>query len=343
MIRRFLIAAALLSLAPACGDKQNLQKINAPDGGVTLAYDFTPGQVYRGHVAHSETVRGTSGGSLSRGFTFDVTLSIQGRSPDGAGTLVTARYSAVDIRWGLPTGSPISASEIVGKAKDQLSGLEVDFSVDDAGKILSMPELPEDMGAELRFLVQEAIDTLETAFLSVPARPLKPGDTWKDQKTRGRQGKLGRYLDTVTTTTVEGFYRAAAANDAEVTRLKIDETETEVVTAKTGAHEVKKEKQTEALFAHGKKYLVSLNREATTFDPGNATIFTSLKVNWTKESALAEVGPAAPPTRQTQAIEDPCHPDYVGGEECQTGAAPTEPAPPAGPAGEATPNKPPAG
>jgi hypothetical protein len=344
MFRRLLIAVALLSLAPACGDKQNLQKINAPADGVTLAYDFTPGQVYRGHVAHSETVRGTSGGSLSRGFTFDVALSIRGPAPDGNGTLVTARYSAVDIRWGLPPGIPISVAEIVAKAKAQLQGLEVDFSVDSAGKILSMPELPEDMGPELRFLVQEALDTLETAFLSVPARPLKPGDTWKDQSKRGRPGKLGRFLDTVTTTKVEGFYRAPAAGNDEVTKLQISETETEVVTAKTGAHEVKKEKQIEALFAHAKKYLVALSEESTTFDPGVSTTFTTLKVNWSKDSTPGAVDPViAPPTRQTQSIEDPCHPDYVGGEECQSGGAtPPEPAPPAGPAGEATPNKPPA-
>ena len=332
MLRRLLIAVALLSLAPACGDKQHLQKINAPAAGVTLAYDFTPGQVYKGHVTQSETVRGASGGSLSRGFSFDVALAIRGPAAGGGGTQVTARYSAIDIRWGLPAGIPISVAEVVDKATKQLNGLEVDFTVDETGKVLNMPELPADMDDQLRFLVQEALDTLETAFLSVPTRPLKPGDTWKDERKRGRQGKLGRYVTAEVTTKVEGFYRAPQAGNDEVTRLQISETETEVVTATSGAHEVKKEKQTEALFAHAKKYLVDLSRESTTFDPGISTTFTTLKVKWAKDSALAPTAPAAPPTKQTQAIDDPCHPDYVGGDECKA-AAPAGAAPATPPAG----------
>jgi hypothetical protein len=113
------------------------------------------------------------------------------------------------------------------------------------------------------------------------------------------------------------------------------------VTARTGAHEVKKEKQTDALFAHAKKYLVTLSRETTTFDPGVSTTFANLKVSWTKSATPGNVAP--PPVQKTQTIDDPCHPDYVGGEDCVPAGGPPEPAPPAGPAGEATPNKPPAG
>lgn len=343
MLRRLLVAVALLSFAPACGgSKTNLQKITTPGEGVALAYDLSPGLVYKGHVKHSETVRGTSGGSISRGFSFDVTLTVRGADPNRGGTLVTARYSAIDIRWGLPPGMPISVAEIVENAKSQLKGMEVDFNVDDAGKIVYMPELPDDMGPELRFLVQEALDTLETAFLSVPARALKPGDTWKDEKKRGRPGKLGRYLDAVTTTKVEGMYKAPAENGGdELTKLLISETETEVTTAKTGSHEVKKEKSTEALFAHAKKYLFSLTSEETTFDPGVSTTFTNVDVRWEKTGSAGVS--TAPAVQQSQTIEDPCHPDYVGGEECATpGQAAPPPAEPAPPAGAATPNKPPA-
>jgi hypothetical protein len=80
-------------------------------------------------------------------------------------------------------------------------------------------------------------------------------------------------------------------------------------------------------------------RETTTFDPGISTTFTTLDVRWKKDAVVA-TDPA--PVKQTQAIGDPCHPDYVGGEECKPADAPTEPAPPAGPAGEATPTTPPA-
>ncbi|MBA3547731.1 MAG: hypothetical protein H0T76_14705 [Nannocystis sp.] len=341
MMRRLLVALLLCTAPLACGGGKNLQKLEAPASGVTLAYDLSPGQVYKGSVSNSESVRATSGASLSRGFDFDVTLAVRGPDPKGQGTMVTARYSNVNIRWGLPPGATFSVGELVSKATSQLQGLEVDFVVDETGKVQSMPELPSDMPEELRFVLQEAIDTLETAFLPVPARPLKVGDSWKDDKVRGRKGKLGRYLEASTTSTVEGFFRDET-KQSDVTKLKIEETETEITTAKTGSHEVKKQTATTALFAHADRYLSSLERTRQTFDPGNATIFTTLKVQWTKSPPPQ--GSAAA-IKQVQDITDPCHPDYVGGEECQPAgaadpgdaAAPTQP----GPAGDPVPVTPP--
>jgi len=339
MMRRLLVALLLCAAPLACGGNKNLQKIEAPAGGVTLSYDLSPGQVYKGNVNNSQSVRATTGASLSRGFEFDVTLTVRGPDPKGQGTMVTARYSNVNIRWGLPPGATFSVGELVSKATSQLQGLEVDFAVDETGKVLFMPELPSDMPEELRFVLQEAIDTLETAFLPVPARPLKVGDSWKDDKVRGRKGKLGRFLEASTTSTVEGFFRDEARK-LDVTRLKIDETETEITTAKTGSHEVKKQTLTTASFAHADRYLSSLERTRQTFDPGNATIFTTLKVKWTKEPPPAA---AAPVIKQVQDINDPCHPDYVGAEECPPeGSAPAEPAGdvPATPPATATPPSP---
>jgi hypothetical protein len=147
MLRRLLIAVALLSLAPACGDKQNLQKINAPAAGVTLSYDFTPGQVYT-RPRHPERDRPRHRRRLAQP---RLHLRRRPRRPrpraDGNGTLVTARYSAIDIRWGLPPGFPISVAEVVEKAKEQLQGLEVDFSVDEAGKIRQDARAPRGHGA----------------------------------------------------------------------------------------------------------------------------------------------------------------------------------------------------
>ena len=174
-------------------------------------------------------------------------------------------------------------------------------------------------------------------------RPLKIADTWKDDKTRGRKGKLGRYLEAVVTTKVDGFFREAATN-TDLTKLTISESEKETTTAKTGSHEVTKETTTTAYFAHGDRYLHKLVRDRRVFDPGNATTFAGLDVTWTKAAATT-VGPVAPPAvKQVQDISDPCHPDYVGGEDCQPGAAPGETAgetPPA-PAGDPVPANPPA-
>lgn len=322
MFRRLLVLLTLCAApALACGDK-NMQKIEAPGSGVTLAYDLSPGQIYKGKVISKETVVGTSSNKIARGFSFDVTLSVRGPDAAHGGTKVTARYSNVDIRWGLPGASPISITALVNKATSQLQGLEVDFNVDESGKILYMPELPEDLPDDLRAVLQEALDTLETAFLSVPQRPLKIADTWKDDKTRGRKGKLGRYLEAVVTTKVDGFFRETASN-TDLTKLTISETEKEVTTAKTGSHEVTKETTTTAYFAHGDRYLHKLVRDRRVFDPGNSTTFAGLDVTWSKSTAAPVAPAAANAIKQTQDISDPCHPDYVGGEDCQPGAAPT--------------------
>ena len=45
--------------------------------------------------------------------------------------------------------------------------------------------------------------------------------------------------------------------------------------------------------------------------------------------------------QKTQTIDDPCHPDYVGGEDCQPAAPAPGEAPPA-PAGDPVPANPPA-
>ena len=189
-------------------------------------------------------------------------------------------------RASCPSGSPISVGELVSKATAQLQGLEIDFNVDETGKVLHMPELPEDMPEDLRFVLQEAIDTLETAFLPVPQRALKVGDTWKDDKKRGRKGKLGRYLEGEVTTKVDGFFRDTQVN-TDLTKLTISESEKEVTTAKTGSHEVSKEIQTTAFFAHSDRYLQRLVRDGKTFDPGNATIFAGLVAQAVVLTAIA--------------------------------------------------------
>ncbi len=107
----------------------------------------------------------------------------------------------------------------------------------------------------------------------------------------------------------------------DLTRLSITESEKEVTTAKTGSHEVTKETSTIAYFAHGDQYLRTLSRDRRTFDPGVSTTFAKIEVEWTK--APPPQGAAAA-MKQVQDIDNPCHPDYVGGEECAD-AAPAEP------------------
>jgi hypothetical protein len=322
-----LFLALLLCAVPAlpgCKRGPGLTKIEAPAEGVTLRYDLTPGQVFQGSVRHSETIRAASSStSATRGFSFDLTLKVRGADPAHGGMGVTARFSGVSVKWSLPPGIPISVAEFNRTASQQLQGLEVDFTVDDTGKILYVPDLPEDLGAELRAVLQQALDALETAFLTVPARAIKAGDAWKDDKTRGRKGKLGRYVEGTVKTRVDGFYRTGEP-PLTVAKLITDTDELEITTTANGSHEVKKQATTEALFATEQRYLHSYVREQQIFDTGNSNTFAKTEVSWKKPA-----GPTGGAVEaQVQDIGDPCHPDYVGSEECADQAAPAE-APPA--------------
>lgn len=320
---RLLLALVLCAspLAFGCsGGGSKFAKVEAPAAGVSLRYDLSPGQVYKGSVRRSETERDSrSSVSSTRGFSFDLLLTVRGPDSQHGGSAVTARFSNVSLRWSLPPGTPISLGEFTANVTKQLQGLEVDFSVDETGKILHLPELPEELAPEMRFVLQESLDTLETAFLMVPSQPLKAGDQWQDDKKRGRPGKLGRYLEGSVKSKLEGFYRAP---DGQTTLAKLvtTESEKEVTTTKAGSHEVNKETTTEAYFATDQRYLFSYVSEQQIFDPGNTTTFAKTEVSWTKPASQT----TAPSNQVVQDISDPCHPDYVGAEEC------TSTPPPAG-------------
>lgn len=310
-----LLLSLLLCATPwtlGCKTGPQLSKVEAPAEGIALRYDLTPGQVYTGSVRHSQTIRSANtSNSFSNNFSFDLTLIVRGPDAQHGGTAVTAKFSAVSVRWSPPPGLPMSVSELNKQASQQLQGLEVDYSVDETGKIVHMPELPDDFPKELRPIVQEALDMLETAFLSVPAQALKQGDAWKDEKKRGRKGKLGRYVEGTVQTRLEGFYRTSESA-LTVAKLVTEEEETEVTTTSAGGHEVRKRGTTEALFATDQKYLVSYVANRQNEDTGNTNSFIKTEVTWKKMPSQTGTGAV----KQVQDISDPCHPDYVGAEEC---------------------------
>ncbi len=333
LLLSLLLCASPWVLSPlllGCKTGPQLTKIEAPAEGIALRYDLTPGQVYKGSVRHNETIRSSNtSNSSSNHFSFDLTLVVRGPDQEHGGTHVTARFSAVTVRWTPPPGLPVSVAELNKNASKQLQGLEVDFSVDETGKIVHMPELPDDFPKESRPVVQEALDKLETAFLSVPSQPLKQGDSWKDEKKRGRQGKLGRYVQGTVETKLEGFYKKGEPATT-VAKLASEEEETEITTTSSGGHEVKKRGSMTALFATDQKYLVSYTADRQYDDTGNTNSFVKTEVSW--EKVPSRTTPMATPT-QVQDISDPCHPDYVGAEECvEQGTAPAgeTPAAPAG-------------
>ena len=311
-------SAPLLALsATGCKRGPAMQKVEAPAAGVTLKYDFTPGTRYRGHVERSETLQFVAMPvNITRSIKFDVTLTVRGKDPSNGGNLLTAKISNVDIVWGMPPQSPVGVSEIKAFAIQNLNNSEVNFNVDDNGKVVYMPKIPADVSPELTAAIQQALDALEFSFYEVPNRPLKIGESWDEDKQRGRKGKLGRFTEGTLTTTVEGLYKLDSG--LEVAQLESKETEIETTTAKSGSHEVKREGKAESLFATAEGYLRERTSDYTTFDTGNSTTFTKVRVSWSKTGA-AQV--QAPTAVETQTISDPCNPDYVGPEECQADGA----------------------
>ncbi len=310
-----IASAPLLGLATSgCKRGPAMSKVEAPAAGITLQYDFTPGQLYRGHVERSETIQFVAfPANVTRSIKFDVALTVQGKDPQRGGNLLTAKISNVDIVWGQPPASPVSVSEVKAFATQNLTGSEISFNVDDSGKVVYMPQIPPDVPQELSMAIQQALDALEFSFYEVPDRPLKIGESWDEDKKKGREGKLGRYVVGTLTTTVEGLYKLDESG-VEVARLEGKETETETTTAKSGSHEVKREGKAMSLFATADGYLRERSTDYTTFDTGNSTTFTKLRVNW-KKSGTGAV--QAPTKVETQSINDPCSPDYVGPEECK--------------------------
>ncbi len=275
-----------------------------------MSYDFSPGQTYSGHIRRSETVRDAlSGSSMTRSISFDVDLQVLGPA-DGGGNKITARFKNIDLKWSLPAGTPFSLTEFTNSATKALQGLEVDFHVGNDGKVLYRPPIPDSISMELRVVLKGVLDVLETAFLTVPQRPLKVGESWDDQKKRGREGKLGVYMTGTVTSEVNGFFRTESGE--EVARLQIKDTERSVTTTKQGSHENKTEGKSTSLFSTSGSYLVSTKGESTEFDTGNSTTFVKINVDWTKGARAA----APQPQVQVQSISDPCDPDYVGTEEC---------------------------
>ena len=128
LLLSLLLCASPWVLSPlllGCKTGPQLTKIEAPAEGIALRYDLTPGQVYKGSVRHNETIRSSNtSNSSSNHFSFDLTLVVRGPDQEHGGTHVTARFSAVTVRWTPPPGLPVSVAELNKNASKQLQGLE---------------------------------------------------------------------------------------------------------------------------------------------------------------------------------------------------------------------------
>ena len=203
------------------------------------------------------------------------------------------------------------------------SNMEVRFNVLPSGKVNYMPPPPQDADDQVKLVIEQVLETIESAFMEMPRKPVKQGETWEEKENKGREGKLGSYRVGTTTTTLETMWHDAERAE-DLVELSIELEREETVTTKAGSHQNKWKGKTQAMFSTSGSYLASITGEVRKFDPGTGmgaqTTFTKVRVQWHKQAGAAAPEPAPKPTvpegAEVQAISDPCHPDYVGGGEC---------------------------
>jgi hypothetical protein len=311
-IRSIFIALSLGLASPivltACKDK-NLQATEVPAEGVTLRYSLAPGGSYAGHINQRET---TQSGDLTMNRTLDFTVQLRVTGLDEKGVArVETVVQNLQLTWALPPNMPYSLGEFIEGAQKKIEGVTIRFAVTPEGKIEDVPAMPEGLDGQERMVLQGVIDGLTSAFFVVPDQALKQGETWTDEDTKGRQGKLGRYAETKTTSSFDGLFQKTDTSQ-RVAKLTIQSDKTETMTTKAGGHEIDYRAKQTALFDVDGNFLVSLNGTDTKFDSGETTT-RKFKAEWTQNSAGAA---GAVSSTETQQIDDPCDPDYVGPGEC---------------------------
>jgi hypothetical protein len=348
-----LFAASIAAL-PACGGNKGMKKVEVPAGGITLAYDLTPGASYEGHVRIGNTQQIEGVGNISQSLECDVRLMVLGDDPARGGAQMRATFANIDLAWGLPPSAPFSVDEFAKQAVAQLQGMQVTFNVLPTGEITFMPVPPQELPAELKELIYQVVRALEQGFLVVPKHKIGEGETWTENERRGREGKLGRFVDGKVTTKMEGMFRHEERPE-DVVRLVIEQKKKETITTKDGARTSEIDGKSTALFST-LGYLAEVDGETREYDPKQGMNFRKVRVQWKKTAegkaaapggdvqAIGDpchpdyVGPAeCADASESQAITDPCHPDYVGAEECKTPPAEDATTPPAEPPPAAAP------
>lgn len=308
-----------LALAPAtllggsgCDRDKDLKAIAVPDEGVLLAYSFEIGRDYNGQIERREALN-FGGTTLNRSLRFDTTLRLLETKSNGD-LVLEATVRNIAITWALPPSVPISMGEFLARAKARLENAHIQVTIGKDGKVKDLPDPPAELDDEERLVAQSLLDGLESAFLVVPARPLRSGETWNDEVTKGREGKLGRFVQGKTTTKFAGlFERSLPDGDQRVGKLTIENTSKEVVTSKTGARQTDLNSDTVVLFDVAGGYLAKIQG-------------TERRVNADSSSEIKFLATFTVSSESTQLIDDPCHPDYVGELDCEPPAPAGTPA-----------------
>lgn len=308
------VALGLIAIAPIGGcKKQDMTALEVPADGLALQYQLAAGAAFDGDIQRHETIAAREG-RFNRTLKFTVRLAVL--AVDEAGSArVAATVSNIAIDWTIP-GLPISMDEFNANAKKVLEGVTIRFNVDRQGRVSDIPAPPPSLDESTVSVLDSVIEGLTSAFYVLPEDPLTAGETWDDSDTRGREGKLGKYVEETTHGALVGLFEHAETKQ-KLAQLKIEQDRSETTTSKAGSTSTRVRSTTTVLFDIDADYMTEIDSTMTSTQGPNTTT-VQFGATWTRQvgGATNVVSTELPPDAKVQKISDPCNDDYVGPDDC---------------------------
>lgn len=298
-----------LAVPLGCGTG-GLKEVEAPAEGVQLRYKLEPRSVADGHVVYRK-----SGGFGNETVEFDLTSLVKSVSDDGQAQ-VTTRIKNVRVVWNMGGMSDVvDESEVVASCQQSLEGSDIRFQMDATGKVANFPSAADAAGLPevTRRCVDLALKGLREALPPLPEDTLAKGAAVEDNRTKGRKGRLGRYVETRGQRQLKGIFASKSDDAGTVAIVEGNTKVTTTTTTKSGGNVVN-ERLTSTLHFGLEEGFPRRIQSASTEVDGSTTSTTRLEVRWAKRPVTAaEPASSAPVTRS---YDDPCDPNYVGAEIC---------------------------
>ena len=306
-----ITALSPLALTGCSGN--GMTALEVPESGVQLGYELVPGSIFQGHVYHKRSEGSVGQNQLTRKLEFDAKMSVLNVRESDSAIHCQVEISGINPQWVIPS-SPIDLDAFTANAKKKLDGMTIDLFLASNGDLVEFPEPPSDLEDEDRFLMEAVLEGLEQAFYQVPNRPLKQGESWNDESTKGRKGKLGRYYEEKTTSTFDGLFQPKDQADEKLAQLSVQTERVEMITTKAGGHETKTVDKKTVTFDADESFLKSVKGIRTKYDAGQ-TSRIDFNASWTLTDQVVK-------EETKQKISDPCDNDYVGGAVCEDPCSP---------------------
>ncbi len=305
------LALGLIAIAPLGCRKQDMAELSVPAEGLALRYELVAGASFKGQVERRETFSAREG-RFNRTLKFSVNLVVSSVDESGSAR-VAATVSNIVIDWNMPD-MPISLDEFNANAKKVLEGVTIRFAVDGQGRVSDIPAPPPNLDEATISVLDSVIEGLTSAFYVLPTDPLTAGETWDDSDTRGREGKLGKYVEETTHGSLVGLFESAETKQ-KLAQLKIDQDRAETTTTKSGSSSTRVRSGTTVLFDVDADYMTSIDSTMTSTQGPN-TITVTFGATWAQATAGSRAAEPSEPDPVVQQISDPCNDDYVGPDEC---------------------------